>query len=150
MFGVQLRNRRVQTQNNARQLSTALQQDIGRKLARCGIFLAAYHQQKLGVACPHDRVEATANTSSIRYRNPSQPGEYPKKRTGFLQASVLFAPTTVSDLERSKAVRIGYAKAAFYGPVLEVMMRRLGLVRSLTDTLSMLSRIMGAPLRVMR
>jgi hypothetical protein len=47
-------------------------------------------------------------------------------------------------------VKIGYQKAAFYGPVLEIMMKRSGLVRSLTDITPILSKIAGAPMRVIK
>lgn len=150
MFGVQLRNGAASTQNNSNGFGSTLERDIGMKLARCAIFILNHHQQKLGIPCPSNRVQSVNGSPTIQYYNASRPGEYPKKRTGFLQSSVASAPTTIPELGKQKRVQIGYARAAFYGPVLEIMMKRLGLVRTLTDLIPLLSKIVGQPLRVLR
>jgi hypothetical protein len=141
MFGFTFKANTTKSINNASTLSSALSKDIGMKLARCAIYFSNYHQQKLGVPCPKN---------DFGYYNASVAGQYPKKRTGFLQSSVAFAPDTIPELARASRVKIGYQKAAFYGPVLEIMMKRSGLVRSLTDITPILSKIAGAPMRVIK
>lgn len=124
--------------DNTKQFTEAIRNDIGARLARCAVYLSNFHQAKLGVPCP-----ATRGKLGIQYYNASKPGEYPKKRTGFLQASVLVEPLDLNKIAKAKKVTIGYAAAAFYGPVLEVMRKRLGLVRSLKDCLPMLQKLAG-------
>lgn len=111
----------------------SVQNEIGDRLAQAAIFFANTHAARLGRPnpTPHD--------------NPSIPGEYPKKRTGFLQKSVGIEPTDRAEIRKQLLVKIGYDASAFYGPRLEIVMMRLGLARTLDDTRTRLSAIIGQP-----
>lgn len=106
----------------------------GRMLV-AAVYLASQHQQKLGKSNP------------APHNKPSKPGEYPRKRTGFLQKSVGWSPGNVLAVKTAKKIQIGYDANAFYGPVLEIMQKRLGLLKTFTDLLPQLSVIVSKPLK---
>lgn len=106
----------------------------GRMLV-AAVFFTSQHQQKLGKSNPSPHTK------------PSKPGEYPRKRTGFLQKSVGWSPGNVLAVKTSKKILIGYDANAFYGPVLEIMRKRLGLLKTFTDLLPQLSAIVSKPVK---
>jgi hypothetical protein len=65
------------------------------------------------------------------YVTPSQPGEYPRKRTGFLQSQVVYEPTSKAAIASQGSVRVGYSQNAFYGSILEIARKRLGLLATM-------------------
>ena len=113
-----------------------IRDQLARRMTAAVLYFVAQHQQKLNVSNP------------IPHLNPSKPGEYPKKRTGFLQSSVAFSPGTLPEISRDLSISIGYDANAFYGPVLEVMRNRLGLVATLHAVLPQMTAIIGQPVTV--
>lgn len=79
---------------------------IARGLLAGAVLLTTEHQRRLNVANPRP------------YLTPSKPGEYPKKRTGFLQAHVQYQPPTPAEAAALGYVDVGYVANAFYGEVL--------------------------------
>jgi len=100
-------------------------------LLAAAVFFANQHQQRLGAK--------TAPPAS-------RPGEYPAKRTGFLQASVLWDPISPIEVEQTLRIRAGYLANAFYGPILEFQKQRLGLRKTLTDLEPQLGALAGGDL----
>jgi len=114
-----------------------------RKLARAAIYLMNQHQQRLNKPAPAIR----NHRGRVQYTGASAPGEYPRKRTGFLQANVMFAPTSIAEIVKAGMIRVGLMANAFYGAVLEVRYHRLGLRRTLADLLPQLRALAGQNLR---
>jgi len=112
------------------------------KLARAAVYLMSQHQRRLNKPAP-----AVRANGRVRYTGASRPGEYPNKRTGFLQANVTFAPTDIAGIIAAGRVRVGLRRNAFYGAVLEVRYRRLGLKDTLQDLLPQLQAITGQNLQ---
>jgi len=112
--------------------------EMARRLAAAAVFYVVQHQSRLGKSNP-----------GPLYLKSSKPGEYPRKRTGFLQKSVGYQPDDLQDIEKSMTVRLGYDANASYGPRLEIVMRRLGLVKTLDDLIPQLSAIIGTAVRRM-
>lgn len=110
-------------------------EELGRRMEACVGFYRAQYQLRLNKSNP------------IPYLNSSKPGEYPRKRTGFLQDSVAYSPTAISEITKTLDIRVGYDANAFYGPILEVMRKRLGLVKTLEDLKNQLGAIIGMPVR---
>ncbi len=100
-------------------------------LLRCAVFFATAHMQALNVSNPRP------------YATPSREGEYPRKRTGWLQAHVTWAPQSVAEVERDQAVRVGYAQNASYGLILELFRGRLGLTETLEAVRPRLAALSG-------
>lgn len=121
-----------------KKLPQMLKAEMARRLATAAILFVNEHQKRLNKSNPYP------------HNNPSKPGEYPKKRTGFLQKSVTFQPTNLPELERTLSLKLGYDANAFYGAVLEVRMRRLGLVKTLTDMLPKLARVVGTKMGIIK
>lgn len=69
---------------------------------------------------PTRRTPSGRRASITRYRSPSQPGEPPRKRTGWLQRHVRYQP-----IRSQQVVRIGVAINARYGLYLEYGTRRM-------------------------
>jgi hypothetical protein len=116
-------------------LAQFTQQEMGRRLAACVVFYCTQHQQRLGKSNPFPHL------------NSSKPGEYPRKRTGFLQKSVAYSPVSIQEITSKLDIKVGYDANAFYGPVLEVMRKRLGLVKTLEDLKTQLGAIVGQPVK---
>lgn len=86
------------------------------RLQRCEVMYATWLQEKTGVSNPkpHD--------------NPSRPGEFPKKRTGFGQAGVAFEPSSKEAIiGAGLLVKLGYIENAFYMELLVQKYKRLGI-----------------------
>jgi hypothetical protein len=80
------------------------------------------------------RIMEKVNVANPRpYLTPSVDGEYLRKRTGWLQAHIVYWPTTADAVGKAGYVRIGYGKSAFYGAIWEVRKRRKGLLDALDE-----------------
>lgn len=111
--------------------SREIQEELARRMMAATLFFVEQHQQRLNVSNPFPHL------------TPSKPGEYPRKRTGFLQKSVAYLPLSIPEVMRTWVIKLGYDANAFYGPRLEVMMKRLGLVRTLREILPQMAKIIG-------
>jgi len=120
----------------------ALSERQTKKLMRAAVYLMNQHQQRLNTPAP-----AVRRRGRVRYTGASAPGEYPRKRTGFLQANVWMEPLDPIQIAQEGTVRVGLRSNAFYGAVLEVKYKRLGLRRTLKDLLPQLRAIAGVSLR---
>lgn len=109
----------------------AYREAMGRRLFAAAVFFANHHQRLVGVPNPSP------------FTNPSVPGEYPKKRTGFGQKSVVIVPTNPDEIKRRLSIRVGYAKAAFYMSYLNVVRGRLGFPDTLDTLRGELATILG-------
>lgn len=114
--------------NNAANVVGEARKAMAKNLLAAAVFFTNQHQQRLGAK--------TAPPAS-------RPGEYPAKRTGFLQASVLWNPASPNEVEQSLRIRVGYLNNAFYGPILEFQKHRLGLKKTLEDLEPQLSALAG-------
>ena len=63
---------------NVTEAVETVRQEAAKRLLRAALFFQAQHQQRLGVSNPRP------------HKTPSRPGEYPRKRTGAGQASVVY------------------------------------------------------------
>lgn len=117
---------------NRKDFANEARMEMAKRLAAAAIFFVTHHQQRVGVPNPSP------------FTNPSRPGEYPRKRTGFGQKSVIMVPTDPNEIARTLKVTVGYARAAFYMPHLEFVMARLGLQNTLNDLEPQLRAILGS------
>lgn len=93
----------------------AVLEEGARRLLRAAVYFQAYHQEKLSVSNPKP------------HTTPSLPGEYPRKRTGFGIASVVYGPATVPEIiDGGLKIRLGILQNAWYMIHLEVNVQRLG------------------------
>lgn len=115
---------------NGKQAVIALKESTGKGLIAAALFLQARHKQALNLSNPRP------------YKTPSQPGEYPRKRTGQLQAGVLYHPTSAAEAGRTGRVAIGYSPQAFYGGILEAR-GRLGLIDTLRKFQAQIVALIG-------
>lgn len=81
------------------------------------------HMERLNVSNP------------FPHNNSSKAGEYPRKRTGFLQANTLYDPPTVEEVKKELFVDLGVGENAFYGYILVAKMDRLGVLDTVEDIL---------------
>jgi hypothetical protein len=95
-------------------------------LLRMAVTLQVHLMQRLNTPNTGQRVRRTRTTVAgprgsqyTIYPNPSRPGEYLHKRTGWAQAHVVYEPTTPSEVAQKGYVRVGWGKSAFYGAVWE-------------------------------
>ena len=117
--------------------------DKAKRLVRAAAYLAAQHQQRLGVAAP-----AIKSKGKVKYvKGPPVKGRYPFKRTGMLQASVTLSTTNIQQIVREGRIRVGLRANAFYGAVLEVRYGALGLKDTLNDLLPQLEALAGSGLQ---
>ena len=81
---------------NGQAAKAAVLNEGAKRLLRAAVFFQDAHKTALKVSNPRP------------HKKPSTPGEYPKKRTGLGMASVIYGPTTNSDVIASgMRVRIG-------------------------------------------
>jgi hypothetical protein len=107
-----------------------LRQKAAQKLLAVAAHFVTVHMGFLNVSNPRP------------YVTPSKPGEYPRKRTGFGQRSVLFQPSSVTGvISEGLKVRVGYLANAKYMLILELYRRRLGLLETLRRTKPQLQAI---------
>ena len=118
--------------------SAALRGDIREQAAKNLLAAAVFYQTqlmaKLGERTPAVKTIKKGKRSRRVFVPPfSLPGEYPMKRTGFLQQSILIEPTKVSEVEKDLRIKVGYSFNAFYGSILEFKLLRNGLMKTLKD-----------------
>lgn len=87
------------------------------------------------------------NSLGRSYPPASKPGEFPARRTGNLQSSILYEPDSLLAVAKKKLVRIGYAAKAWYGGDLEVLRARKGLVFVMEKLKGKLEALVGAALK---
>jgi hypothetical protein len=93
-----------------------------------------------------DTIAGSKGSTYTVYTNPSKPGEYLKKRTGWLQGHVVYYPTTVEEIARLGYIRVGYGQSAFYGGIWELKppaQKRKGLLDALDEVRPLLLGMMG-------
>lgn len=111
----------MQWEWNGDSVRSNLEAKSAEALLRAAVFFQAQHMHRLNIPNPSPHL------------NPSKPGEYPKKRTGVLQGSVLFEPTDPGEVARLRTIRVGLANNAFYGNVLALNYDRKGLLDTLEE-----------------
>lgn len=120
---------RIRINPNAAQ---PIRDEAAKRILRAAVYFVSLHKQKLGVSNPRP------------YETPSRPGEYPRKRTGWLQAHVAWEPTQVADIiAGGYSVRAGYVRNASYGIVLELFRGRLGLDETVRRHRQQLAALIG-------
>jgi hypothetical protein len=72
--------------------------EMAKRLIACAITLQSEHTGDL----------------STSYPPASAPGQYPRRRTGNLQSSVSYEPTSVAEVAKRLEVRVGYQRRANY------------------------------------
>lgn len=117
---------------NGQAAKLALRNASAKGLLKAALFFQAQHQQRLAKSNPRP------------YVTPSQPGEYPRARTGAGRAGVMVDPPSVEAIAREGRVRIGYVQNVFYMLVLELGHNRLGLLQTLKDLKGQLKAIIEA------
>lgn len=115
-----------------------LRQQTGALLLRLAVTVQTAYRGKIGASAGPYRVKRTRTTKAgpkgsryTAYKSPSRPCEYLKKRTGHLQAGILYEPTTADAAGRAGEIRIGYAASVRYGGIWELrgaQQRRKGLI----------------------
>jgi hypothetical protein len=123
------------------------------KLMVLAIILQTHLMEKLNTLSPSVAVKRSRGTvagakgSSYRvYTDPSKPGEYLKKRTGWLQGHIVLAPATKEEVAKAGYIRVGYSVSAFYGAIWErkpPRQKRKGLLDALEEVRPQLMRMMG-------
>lgn len=99
-----------------------IETEAARSILRAATFFADAHKGLLSVGNPRP------------YKTPSVPGQYPKVRTGALKKGTQYFPRQLAQVKREGRVRVGYLQSVFYGLVLELKLRRLGLLETLRRT----------------
>lgn len=118
--------------NNMANMLAETREAAATNLMQAAIFFQAQMMQRLNKTGPP----------------ASKPGQYPRKRTGHLQASILYEPESIPEVARNLYVRVGYGKTASYGSVLEFTKKRLGLIQTLKDLQPQLSALASAKVKV--
>lgn len=90
---------------NAKALDEAMDEAAAR-LLKAAVALEAEHMRRLDVQNPPP------------FKTPAAKGQYPRKRTGFLQGHIGHDPVTVKAVRAAGKVRVGYLASAFYGSAL--------------------------------
>jgi hypothetical protein len=118
--------------NNSARLNAANRETVAENLLAAAVFFQAQHMQRLNKSFPP----------------ASKVGQYPAKRTGHLQANILYSPESVPEIARNLYVTVGYGKTAEYGSTLEFQKKRLGLRQTLKDLQPQLSALVGAKVKI--
>lgn len=85
--------------------------------------------------------KARVNVSNQQGTAPSKAGEYPRKRTGFGQAGIVYEPQTVAGVAQGMRVRVGYLKGSFYLGYLGVKRGRKWLIDTVRSIAGKLAAI---------
>jgi len=104
---------------------------LGLALAAAATTLVAEHQRRINIANPRP------------YKTPSRRGEYPKKRTGFGQANVMYQPTSPGEIGKQQFVDVGYAANAFYMQWLHDEHNRKGIEETAKDMNAQLQAVVA-------
>ncbi len=125
------------------------------KLLAMAVTLQTRLMLRLNVLSPRTQVSRTRDTAAgakgssyTIYTDPSKPGEYLKKRTGWLQGHIVYEPTSVQEVARLGYVRVGYGQSAKYGGIWERKpknLRRKGLLDALDEIRPVLLSMMRRP-----
>lgn len=128
--------------SNAGNLVEEARKAAAKNLLAAAVYFQSQLMRKLGERTPKMVTKKIKGASRRVYVPPfSLPGEYPMKRTGFLQASVRFEPSNLAEVAASLRVRVGYSFNAKYGAILEFKMLRAGLRKTLTDLTPFLQKL---------
>lgn len=118
------------------------------RMIAAAVTLQTEHMSRLNESAGPTTVKRVRNTvagprgsSRTVYTNPSRPGEYLRKRTGFHQASLIATPLSVSEVLASGRIRIGYLANNPYGPHWETTGGRKGLLETLDEMRGQLGQI---------
>lgn len=103
----------------------ALQDQLGKSLLLAAVVVQSEMKKSLNTPYPP----------------ASKPGEFPHYRTGNLRESIVIDPSTPAECAALGRVRIGYAKRAHYGAILEVARQRLGLVATVKRLRAFLAKL---------
>ena len=99
-----------------------MREEAARRLQKAAVFFQKGMIKRLSVPNPSP------------YKTPSGPGEYPRKRSGNLIASVTVEPLDISSIIANDfTVQAGYAASGFYGVILEEHRDRLGIAKALEE-----------------
>jgi hypothetical protein len=109
-----------------------VKQEAAKRLLRAALFFQAQHMQRLGVSNPRP------------HKTPSRPGEYPRKRTGQGQASVVYGPESIAGIAAEMKVRIGLVPSGKHLAILEFGRDRLGFVKTMADLQEQLKALISA------
>lgn len=92
------------------------------------------------------RAVANAHKQALAtpYPPSSKPGQYPRRRTGNLKRSTVVRPISVSEIQRTGKVSVGFLDRAYYGEILEYEMGRTGLGATIEKIIG--SRVAGGRL----
>ncbi|QVL32344.1 hypothetical protein KIH39_00040 [Telmatocola sphagniphila] len=96
-----------------------LESEVAVRLLRTVVDFIGEHQKKVGISNPNP------------YLTPSEEGEFPRKRTGFGQASLTYEPASLDVIRQTWEIRVGYIENAFYMELLVTHFNRLGLEESM-------------------
>jgi hypothetical protein len=91
---------------NGDQVMDELREDATKLLLVAAITLQTEHVKDLNKSNPRP------------HRNPAPRGEFPRKRTGNLQAGILIDPPDLQAIKATLSVRVGYSRNADYGAYL--------------------------------
>ncbi|MDE2020526.1 MAG: hypothetical protein KGJ13_09345 [Patescibacteria group bacterium] len=126
----------------------AAKKEAASRLLDAAIEFQRQHMQRLNTSAEPERRQVkfragdfiinskgrkiTSRTVTV-YTNPSKPGEYPHKRTGFGQSNVLFGPTDPEDIAKDLTVRMGVSAGGSYLEILEFLRDRKGFLDTMRD-----------------
>lgn len=128
--------------SNASNLVAEARTAAAKNLLAAAVYFQTQFMRRLGERTPETETKRINGRSRRVYVPPfSKPGEYPMKRTGFLQSSIRFEPTSVEQVKTDLKVRVGYSFNAKYGAILEFKLMRAGLRKTLTDLTPYLSKL---------
>ncbi len=135
---------------NSTDLFAQAKQGVAKNLLAAAVFFQTQLMKELGARTPATKTIKKGRKKHRVFIKPfSAEGEYPMKRTGFLQANILYEPTKVADVVgEGMRVRVGYGRNAFYGAVLEFKLKRLGLMRTLKDLQPQLSKLAASAVTI--
>lgn len=117
-------------QANIRASFDAIGMSIAQRLLLAAVTASIEHQRRLNRSNPRP------------YVDPSKPGEYPRKRTGYLQASTTYYPQSPRDVLLAGFVDVGYSESGFYGEAL-VNRGRKGIEDTIDDMRTQLEGIVA-------
>jgi hypothetical protein len=133
---------------NDAQLRAAMGEGAER-LLQAALFFQQQHMQRLNVANSRGPMpvkfkgrryhgthieDVDVAFTAMGYPNSSRPGEYPRKRSGFAQANVVFGPETPDEIvHQGLTVKLGVRSNAAYLATLEFLRERKGFLDTMKD-----------------
>lgn len=126
----------------------AAKMEAASRLLDAALYFQAQHMQRLNTSAQPERRRVkfrkgdfiispagrkiTSRTVTV-YTNPSKPGEYPHKRTGFGQANVLYGPQTAEEVAKDLTVKLGVSAGGSYLEILEFLRDRKGFLDTMRE-----------------